>query len=448
LAINASQTLEINLYKPHLIVLIGAAGSGKSTFARKHFRITEIVSSDYCRALVGDNEEVQYYSKQAFELFYFIIQKRMELNKLVVADSTALNKSVRQELLRLARRHYYPATAIILNTSLETRLARNSSRNRVVPQDVMLRQQAMLEVALQEVHSEGWDKIYILNEEEADIVRINLITPPIYPRVEPPYDIVGDVHGCYDELLELLDKLGWQKIDGEWKHPEGRTLISIGDLADRGPKVVECFELWMELCRQGKALFTPGNHDNKLMRYLEGRRVQIKHGLEATVGQLESLDQSKALELRRRIHDFIKDANPYMVLDRYNLVVAHAGIKERMIGKMSRAVQDFVLYGDVTGRLTPEGLPERRDWARDYHGRALVVYGHTPVQEPIIRNNTVNIDQGCVFGGYLTALRYPELEFVQVKARQVYAERPGGIKSIVTGEVPTVSSSGDDENKS
>lgn len=122
----------------------------------------------------------------------------------------------------------------------------------------------------------------------------------------------------------------------------------------------------------------------------------------------------------QRFLKFFHRAVPYLILDEGRLVVSHGGIKEKMIGRLSPRITDFCLYGDATGEVTPEGLPVRRDWAKEYRGRSLVVYGHTPVPQAIFRNNTIDIDQGCVMGGKLTALRYPEREIVQVPAREVY----------------------------
>ncbi|MDP9380044.1 MAG: AAA family ATPase [Chloroflexota bacterium] len=415
----------IQLRGPHLVVLVGGAGAGKSTWAQARFLPTQIVSTDRCRALVGDREEVQAYSKQAFELFYFLIEKRMELGKHIVADSTGLDPAVRRNLLGLAYDHGYPAIAVVFTAGLDVRRARNRERSRQVADEVLIKQQEALERALSDIRSEGWESVFLLGPEEADRARVERLPVGVYNNKQPPYDIVGDVHGCLDELRELIEKLGWVRDGDSYTHPEGRTLVSLGDLADRGPDVPGCFRLWMQLVADGKALFVPGNHDNKLMRYLMGRNVRITHGLEQSAQQLDNLSEAERNNLRTAILRFIRHAPPYLILDSGKLIVAHAGIKAQMIGKVSKRIQDFTLYGDVTGERTPEGLPVRRDWAAKYHGRAFVVYGHTPVQKPGVRNNTVNIDTGCVFGGALTALRYPEKELVEVRARRAYYARPG-----------------------
>ena len=110
------------------------------------------------------------------------------------------------------------------------------------------------------------------------------------------------------------------------------------------------------------------------------------------------------------------------MLDDGKLVVAHAGMKEAWQGRASSRVREFALYGETTGETDDYGLPVRHDWAAEYRGRALVVYGHTPVPEATWVNGTICIDTGCVFGGRLTALRYPEREVVEVPALRTWYE--------------------------
>lgn len=252
----------------------------------------------------------------------------------------------------------------------------------------------------------------------------------VYDNTPPPYDIVGDVHGCIDELRELLDRLGYA-LDGDVvRHPDGRTLIFLGDLNDRGPGSIPVWKIAVASIDAGTACFVPGNHDSKFARYLMGRQVQLTHGLEGTVRELLALPERERRILGRRVGDLIADAPPYRILDGGRLVVAHAGVEGWMIGKVNREISVFARFGEPTGERTVHGFPVRRDWAATYRGAALIVYGHTPVHEPDERNHTINIDQGCVFGGRLTALRYPERELVSVAARKVYygpsmAERCG-----------------------
>ena len=136
---------------------------------------------------------------------------------------------------------------------------------------------------------------------------------------------------------------------------------------------------------------------------------------------LQQLEKEPA-EFRAQALKFLDDLVSHYVFDDGKLVVAHAGMKESMQGRGSGKVRDFALYGETTGETDDFGLPVRYNWSADYRGKALVVYGHTPVPEPLWLNGTVNIDTGCVFGGRLTALRYPEREIVSVPAKATYYE--------------------------
>lgn len=239
-----------------------------------------------------------------------------------------------------------------------------------------------------------------------------------------PFDIIGDVHGCYDELMLLLEKLGYRLQQNEQAFskitlvpPPGRRLVFVGDLVDRGPAVPEVLKLVMQLVQEGLAFCVPGNHDDKLMRKLSRRNVQVNNGLEETLAQLAT--ETAAFQVQ--VREFLAGLPLHVVLDEGKLVVAHAGLKESLHYKTGKEVRALCLFGPTTGRLDEHGLPERLNWAEKYSGKALVVYGHTPVAHPRWENNTVNIDTGCVYGGQLTALRYPELETVSVKALKQYA---------------------------
>ncbi len=227
-------------------------------------------------------------------------------------------------------------------------------------------------------------------------------------------DIIGDVHGCYDELVKLLKKLRYEQKNKMWMHPAGRKLVFLGDITDRGPASLKVIELVHSLYKDGLAYYTPGNHCNKLYRYFLGNKVQVTHGLETTVTEYERLSENKKQTIRKKFMELYEQAPLYLELDRGNLIVAHAGIREDYIGKKNQQVKKFVLYGDITGEKLPDGRPVRRDWAKNYSGKATIVYSHTPVRDVRSINNTYNIDTGCVFGGKLTALRYPEMEVIQV----------------------------------
>ena len=230
-----------------------------------------------------------------------------------------------------------------------------------------------------------------------------------------PFDIIGDVHGCFDELNALLEKLGYyDKIQYR-----DRKLIFVGDYVDRGPKSGAVLALASDYVWgiEGEGYGVIGNHDNKFMRYLMGRDVKISHGLDVTIKETQAWsDYYKGEALR-----FLQGLPHHLVLDNGNLVVAHAGLEERFHGADHKAVEAFCLYGKTTGEHDEFGLPVRLHWEDDYTGKATVVYGHTPYREVQVKNNTYNIDTGCVFGNKLTCLRYPEMEIVQVDAKTQYS---------------------------
>lgn len=239
-----------------------------------------------------------------------------------------------------------------------------------------------------------------------------------------PFDIIGDIHGCVDELVGLLQTLGYS-VDplppGEGlasaRHPSGRRVIFVGDLTDRGPANVDVLRYAMGMTAAGTAIGVRGNHDDKLERYLRGNPVRLEHGLQRTVDELLQTSQP----FRDAVRDHINTMAGHLWLDGGALLVAHAGLKFDMFGERSARARRFAMYGEMTGEIDESGLPVRVDWASDYRGEALLVYGHTPMPEARRLNGTVCIDTGCVFGGALTALRWPENTLVSVPAARAYA---------------------------
>ncbi|MGA9287897.1 MAG: bis(5'-nucleosyl)-tetraphosphatase PrpE [Anaerobacillus sp.] len=234
------------------------------------------------------------------------------------------------------------------------------------------------------------------------------------------FDIIGDIHGCYDELVSLTTRLGYDWTSGIPLHASGRKLVFPGDLTDRGPDSLSIISIVATLVELGNGLYCPGNHCNKLYRYMIGRNVQQTHGLETTVSELNALPTIERDAIKQKFISLYEHAPLYLSLADGELICAHAGIPERYIGQSDKKVKTFVLYGDINGESHPNGMPVRKDWASDYLGESLIVYGHTPVKEPRWVNHTVNIDTGCVFGGKLTALRYPELNTLSVDSSMPY----------------------------
>jgi protein phosphatase len=229
------------------------------------------------------------------------------------------------------------------------------------------------------------------------------------------YDIIGDVHGCWDALRRLCDALGY---DEALRHPEDRVLAFVGDLVNRGPDSALVLQSVSRLVRQGCAKLALGNHDDALQRYLCGESVDTKDGgLHKTITDLESRSDWETFQ--KAILSLYAQAALYWVLDGGALIVAHAGIEEAMIGKHDPETRRFVLHGDAIGK-SPEGKTLRRDWAADYHGAAFIVYGHTPQERAEVRGRTVNIDTGAYRGGFLTAFRWPEQTLLSVPSNYEY----------------------------
>jgi protein phosphatase len=361
----------------------------------------------------------------AFDLLHTIVRKRLGRGKLTVIDATNVQPEARKSLVELAREYHVLPVAIVFDLPEKLCQERNTNRpDRQFGPHVIRNQVQQMRRSLRGLEREGFRYVFKLSSaEEVDAVTIE--RQPLWNNrrdMHGPFDIVGDVHGCLDELLELMARLGYQveRQDATFSvaPPEGRSLVFVGDLVDRGPATPDVLRLVMTMVDAGQAFCVPGNHDIKLMKALKGRDVQLTHGLAESLQQLEK----ESAEFRARALKFLDDLVSHYVFDDGGLVVAHAGMKESMQGRGSGKVRDFALYGETTGETDDFGLPVRYNWSADYRGKALVVYGHTPVPEPLWLNGTVNIDTGCVFGGRLTALRYPEREIVSVPARATYYE--------------------------
>ena len=415
-----------------LVVLVGVSGSGKSTFAARHFKPTQVISSDFCRGLVADDENDQSVTAVAFDLLDRIVGLRLGRGLLTVVDATSVQEGPRRKLVHLAKAHDVPAVAIVLDVPEEVAIARNAGRpDRGLDAGVVIRQRKDLRRALAQIGGDGFRKVHILRDvREARSATISY-TRAWTDRKEltGPFDLIGDVHGCRSELETLLRTLGYEIQRAEGRavgavHPRGRTAVFVGDLVDRGPDSPGVVRLVMGMVAAGTGVCVRGNHEEKLLRALGGRKVRAAHGLERSLEQFAA----EPPEFIEAATAFMDGLISHYQLDGGRLVVAHAGMKESYQGRTSGRVRAFALYGESTGEIDEYGLPVRHPWAEGYRGSAMVVYGHTPTTRPEWINNTICLDTGCVFGGRLTALRYPSRELVSVPAEKVWYEpvRPLG----------------------
>ncbi|GAA2246433.1 hypothetical protein GCM10010145_11820 [Streptomyces ruber] len=218
-----------------LVVLVGASGSGKSTFARRHFKPTEVISSDFCRGLVADDENDQSASGDAFDVLHYIAGKRLAAGRRTVVDATSVQQGARKQLIDLARQYDVLPIAIVLDVPEEVCAARNAGRadRADMPRHVIRRHTRELRRSLRHLEREGFRKVHVLRGAE-EVEAATVVTEKRFndlTHLTGPFDIIGDIHGCASELETLLGKLGY--VDGT--HPEGRTAVFVGDLVDRGP---------------------------------------------------------------------------------------------------------------------------------------------------------------------------------------------------------------------
>src|SRR5262249_786079 len=390
----------------------------------------------------------QAVTNDAFEVLHFIAAKRLALGRLTVIDATNVQPEARKPLIALARQYHCLPVAIVLNMPEKLCQERNRLRDeRTFGPHVVRQQHSQLRRSLRGLAKEGFRHVFVLETPE-DLEAATVERVPLYNdkrHEHGPFDIIGDVHGCCDELETLLCQLGYVKrmkdegvrMNEEANpdhpssfllqpffsaHPQGRKAVFVGDLVDRGPRILDTVRIVHNMVASGSAFCVPGNHDMKLMRKLRSKNVQISHGLANSLAEIDALPNDIREPFCKEVEQFLDGLVSHYVFDDGKLVVAQAGMKAEMQGRGSGKGRDFALYGETTGETDEFGLPVRYNWAAEYRGSAMVVYGHTPVPEPEWLNRTVNIDTGCVFGGKLTALRYPEREFVSVPAARTYCE--------------------------
>jgi polynucleotide kinase-phosphatase len=358
-------------------------------------------------------------------VLHYVAAKRLASGRLTVIDATNVQAEARKPLIALACEYHVLPVAIVLDMPERLCQDRNAQRpDRNFGPHVVRNHTRSLKQSLRGLGREGFRHVFVLNGPD-EAAHVSVTREPLYNNKKSehgPFDIIGDIHGCFNELQTLLERLGYavSKADSGFAvlPPAGRKAVFLGDLVDRGPNTPDVLRLVMNMVKSGTALCVPGNHDVKLLRKLNGKEVSLNHGLKETMEQLAG----EPPEFIATVRQFLDGLVSHYVLNNGHLVVAHAGMRQEMQGRGSGKVRDFALYGETTGETDEFGLPVRYPWAEHYRGQAMVVYGHTPIPQPEWLNNTLNIDTGCVFGGGLTALRYPERELVTVKAEQVYCE--------------------------
>ncbi|UBV42569.1 metallophosphoesterase [Deinococcus taeanensis] len=387
-----------------LLLLLGAPGSGRAAFAARHFSADEVFDARH----FPDGEALRA-----------AVAARLAAGGLAVMIAPLARPVERAPWAALAREQDVRAAAVILDEPRAVLEARVGDR---VPPGELAAQIAELRRTAGGLRAEGFRQAWLLRGE-TQITGVPVRRVPL--RVDRrdltgPFDLIGDVHGCLDELRALLRRLGYGLDGNAVSPPAGRTAVFLGDLVDRGPDSAGVLRLVMGMVASGAALCVPGNHDEKLARALSGKAVKALHGLDVTLEQVAAGGPA----FQAQVRTFIEGLPSHLLLDGGRLVAAHGGLPAHYHGRTSGRARSFALYGDTTGERDDLGLPVRRDWAAGYAGEVLVVYGHTPHAAPRWVGNTVNIDTGCAFGGALTALRYPERDTLSVPARATYAPPP------------------------
>ena len=256
--------MKVSIPELSLVVLIGTSGSGKSTFARRHFKPTEVLSSDYFRGLVSDDENDQTISTPAFETLHFVAAKRLQLGRLVVVDATNVQPEARKPLVELARRHHVIPVAIVIDVPERLAHERNQTRaDRDFGPHVIRQQHSQLRRSLRNLQREGFRHVHVLRSV-AEVDSAEVVREPLWNNRRwdhGPFDIIGDVHGCADELEDLLEQLGYVVPDAAVvegttparRHPGGRRAVFVGDLVDRGPRIPAVLTTVMILVETGAA---------------------------------------------------------------------------------------------------------------------------------------------------------------------------------------------------
>ncbi|MFJ5716939.1 polynucleotide kinase-phosphatase [Neobacillus sp. NPDC093127] len=440
----------INLPHAGIVLLVGPSNSGKTTLLNqliqeKQILASEVVSSDQFRILVSDVEfinwnqrskleadalfdEYQQISKEAFEAMDYLVAKRCRLNKLTFIDATHLRDNEREKYLQMAKKYHVPAIAIVLNLPETELLRRDLVRDSPRGKNRIRQQYQHFKKTLRFIKKEDFRRCYVFGEEELQVLNVNRLENPLLIDVGKGIDFIGDIHGCYEEFIELLRKLGYEESEaGYFVHPEGRKILSLGDVMSRGPRSLETLKFFQKHVAAGNAYMIDSNHGWKIARWLDGKNVKLAHGDENVAAEFDEYERTfgkeETLRFKDQVKDMLLEAKSHYIIRKNGVnaaVAVHAGIKDYYIGKQSPRISDFCRYGDSDG-LDENGKPIRKDWTLAHKSNALILWGHDPKPQPLLVNNTLNIDQGVVFGGSLTAYRFPERQFISVKAKVDYA---------------------------
>jgi len=366
-----------------LLILVGPAGAGKTTFARTRFKPTEVISSDFCRALIADDEADQSATPAAFQVLHLIAGLRLRRRRLTVIDAVNARPIDRRPLLTLAGAHDTAAVALVFDLPEQVCVARDRARpGRSVGSRVIRAQREAILRSLPALPEEGFDAVHVFDSTESMEAAILRRAPlPVNRRWERgPFDIIGDVHGRLPDLVELLRRLGYEVGIGPSgdaqgvSHPDGRKVLLVGDLVGPGRDSSGVVRLVMATTAAGRALCVRGDQDALAVR---AGTVKLPEGGAA----------------------FLEGLPSHYVLAGGSLVVTHAGILPEMVGRDTARIRAFCLHGQA-------------GWQQKWRGRALVVHGHSPVACVRWQGRAVDLDTGGAGGGRLTALRYPELEIV------------------------------------
>lgn len=394
----------VQLLRHSLILMIGLPGIGANRFALRHF---------------PEDAVFAFADEAALRASLPTIHKRLRTGKLVVIGGTNLTPANRIRWVKLGHKYHAHCAAIILDAThkeWKPRFIKNGEIEEAIWKKFKNKHRRIYS-QLAEIRKEKFHKVHYLNSQELiDSAKVEFVTLQCDKREEKgPFDIIGDVHGCLEELVQLLQDLGYQAdANGKTMHPDGRKLVFLGDLVDRGPNSLRVLRMVRRMVLEGRAFLVLGNHDWAFLRYLRDGECIDYEGFETTLAELNRYPEQKRELLKSELARFLRKTGTHYVFDEGKLVVAHAGLPEVLHGSPSSAARGHALFG------TPDSsIPD--SWVMQYGGDAFVVYGHSPTTGLQIRNNTLNIDTGCVYGGALTAFRYPESEFKCVRARKRYS---------------------------